>query len=112
MGACASSQVYHKVNRFALALVLATEKRTASQSRVAGRCGQPAAYPRLQNSRMWVSDEDKCAPVAQQLPVHPAPRGRREGCSQEPSCTICSGTKKGQAKLDSRETVIVTRDMI
>jgi hypothetical protein len=45
-----------------------------------------------------------------QFPVHPAPKGRREGCGQEPSFRIARGTKKGQAKLVSRRTDIVTRD--
>src|SRR5580658_3298113 len=59
---------------------------------------------------MWRSDAGSSWPEAAQAPVHPAPKGRRDGWGQEPSFRISRGTKKGQAKLVSRRTVIVTRD--
>jgi hypothetical protein len=40
---------------------------------------------------------------AQQLPVHPAPSGRRVGCGHAMSYTISRGTKYGQANLFSGE---------
>jgi hypothetical protein len=52
---------------------------------------------------MWVSDITNSCPEAEQVPVHPAPSGRREGCGHEPSFMISRGTKKGQAKVDPSE---------